>query len=406
MRLGKPIRREDYWITKDGGRRLIAWSSSIVNNEGVLEYIVVTGIDVTERQQATEDARDQAATVKALLESASQAVLAHDRTGRLKLANAAAETMFGYGHEELLAASIDSLLPLTLSGESGRRRTDWLAWPWNREIEAGLELTGRRKDGSEFPVAISVSHLETRDGTLGVTFVLDVSERKKTEATLLRNHQELQHLAARLLSVQEAETKLIARDLHDDLSQKLAALGMEASVLAKSLPKSSDSLKDRVRNLGQKTSDLSDEVHRLARRLHPAILDDLGLEAALREECLDFSRRSGIPVQFRATDVPRAVPADVALCLFRGGQEALRNIGKHAGAQDVRFVLARHESNLALMIEDAGFGFKPEEARGRGGLGLISMEERARLVNGEFFIRSQPGQGTEIEVHVPLKPGP
>jgi len=110
-------------------------------------------------------------------------------------------------------------------------------------------------------------------------------------------------------------------------------------------------------------------------------------------------------VQFQAQDVPRAVTDDVALCLFRVAQEALRNIGKHAGARDVQFVLARHESDLVLMIEDAGTGFNTEDARGRGGLGLISMEERARLVNGEFSIRSVPGKGTEIEVHVPLKSG-
>ena len=405
IRGGAIIRREDYWITKDGQRRLIAWSSSTVRFDGALEYMVATGIDVTERQQAREEAQEKGATVQALLESASQAVMAHDVLGRIKLVNASAGTMFGYSREELMTLTIESLLPQALRPQHKRDRVNWFESPETREMGAGLDLLGRRKDGSEFPVAISLSHIETKGGPFGVCFVLDITGRKKAQAALLKNKQELQQLTARLLSIQEAETELLARDLHDDLSQKLAALGMEASVLAKSLPKSSDSPKDRIRDLGKKISDLSDEVHRLSRRLHPAILEDLGLEAALREECLDFSRRSGIPVEFRATDVPRAVSADVALCLFRIGQEALRNIGKHAGARDVRFVLARHESNLALLIEDAGSGFNPEEIRGRGGLGLISMEERARLVNGEFFIRSQPGQGTEIEVHVPLKSG-
>src|SRR5208282_5266946 len=164
------------------------------------------------------------------------------------------ETMFGYGREELLALAIGSLLPQTQRGDNLRRRTDWLAAPWTRETETSLELTARRKDGSEFPVAISVSHLETKDGPLGVTFVLDISERRKTEAALLQNQQELQRLTARLLAIQEAETQLIARDLHDDLSQKLAALGMEASALAKAPPRSPDSLKGRIRDLAQKIS--------------------------------------------------------------------------------------------------------------------------------------------------------
>jgi len=196
---------------------------------------------------------------------------------------------------------------------------------------------------------------------------------------------------------------LLARDLHDDLSQKLAVLGMEASTLSKSTGASPALLAVQIRDLGHKISVLSDDVHRMSRQLHPAILDDLGLEAALREECLSFSQRLGIPVHFQAEDMPRSLNGDVALCLFRVGQESLRNIAKHADAKEVRMLLARHKSDLVLLVEDLGNGFNVEEARGQGGLGLISMEERVRLVNGDFSIRSQPGKGTEIEVHVPLK---
>ncbi|HTR37922.1 MAG TPA: chemotaxis protein CheB [Bryobacteraceae bacterium] len=402
IRGGAPNRREDNWVTKDGRKRLIAWSSSKVVRNNSLEYVVATGIDLTERQEAKEEAQEKEATVQALLESAAQAILAHDREGRIVLVNASAATMFGYSRQGLLQMSVESLLPGNLREQHARQRRGWSAAPQNRPMGNGLELSGRRKDGSDFPVEVTLSHIETKDGPLGVSIISDITERKKARAALLKSQEELRDLAGRLLLIQETETKLIARDLHDDLSQKLAALGMQASSLAKAPPEPPDVLNERIRDLGQKIGGLSEDVHRMSRRLHPAILDDLGLEAALREECLSFSQRCGIAVQFQANEVPRALPSDVALCLFRVAQEALRNIEKHSNAGEVHMVLARHGPEVALVIEDRGDGFQVAEARGRGGLGLISMEERVRLVNGEFSIRSEPGKGTEIEVHVPL----
>lgn len=393
VRRGTPNRREYYWLAKDGGRRLIAWSNSIARGELDVEYIVATGIDVTERQEAKEQAR-------ALMESAPQAVLGHREKGRITLANSAAETMFGYSRQELTRLTIDELLPRNRRREHARHRAGWSSNPEVRPMGLGLDTNGRRKDGSEFPVKVGLSHIETKEGMLAVSIVSDLTDREKAETALIKYRREL---TARLLSIQEAETRLLARELHDDLTQKLAALGMETSALAKSATRSPASLAGRIRDLGQKISGLSDDIHRMSRRLHPAILDDLGLEAALREECLSSSRRLGIPVQFQADGVPRSLPGDVALCLFRVAQESLSNIAKHAKAKDVRMILARHDSELVLLVEDAGRGFNIDEVRGKGGLGLVSMEERVRLVHGDFSISSHPGKGTEIEVHVPLK---
>jgi len=140
----------------------------------------------------------------------------------------------------------------------------------------------------------------------------------------------------------------------------------------------------------------------MSRRLHPAILGDLGLEAALQEECDSFSQQTGIPVEFHARYVPRRLPEDIALCLYRVAQESLRNIRRHAQAVDVRLFLASDGEVVTLSIEDSGDGFDLEEVRGKGGLGLISMEERARLVNGILKMSSQPGVGTRVEVRLPL----
>jgi signal transduction histidine kinase len=147
---------------------------------------------------------------------------------------------------------------------------------------------------------------------------------------------------------------------------------------------------------------LAKDIHRISHQLHPAILDDLGLAAALKNECVAFSEQYGIRTQFDPDNVPRTIPHDISLCLYRVAQECLRNISKHAQASEVRVTLNRGRDEIAMEIADAGDGFELENIKGKGGLGLISMEERIRLVNGAFSIRSEPGKGTLVKVRVPL----
>jgi signal transduction histidine kinase len=238
---------------------------------------------------------------------------------------------------------------------------------------------------------------------------VDVTEREEAQAqardsnaALLQYQSELQGLTARLLGVQEASNKDIARELHDDLSQKLAALGLEVSTLLHASVQSPHSLPERIRAISARINGMADNVHAMSRRLHPAILDELGLEAALKEECLGFSAQLGIPAQFESMGVATPLPEDVSLCLYRVTQESLRNIAKHAKATNVRIVLSGNKEGITLRIEDTGNGFDLNEVKGKGGLGLISMEERARLVSGKLTIKSQVGKGTMVELFVPL----
>jgi PAS domain S-box-containing protein len=232
--------------------------------------------------------------------------------------------------------------------------------------------------------------------------VMDVTDRKQAEVAALCYQQELQMLTARLIEAQETESKYLARELHDDFSQNLSVLGIDIAALAHAPPQSSEALAGRLLNFTEVISTLAKDIHRISRQLHPAILDDLGLAAALRNECIAFSEKYGIPAEFVCTHIPPDLADTVSLCLYRVTQESLRNVGKHAGATGVRVILTGSPDEVSLIVEDLGDGFDLETIKGRRGLGLVSMEERVRLVKGKLSIQSQPGKGTCVEVKVPL----
>jgi signal transduction histidine kinase len=259
----------------------------------------------------------------------------------------------------------------------------------------GMELMGRRKDGTEFPIDVGLSSVDNAHGPLAVAFVEDV--------TLLRKAtEELRALTARLISLQESNNRVLARELHDDFTQKLAALSMDVTTLAKQQPTSADALRKSLSHVAEQIGKAAAEIHQFSRQLHPSVLEDLGLPAALRAECAAFSEQHTTPCEFIAETVPDSIPEDIALCLYRVAQEALRNVGKHAEAERVEVRLTGSDEEIGLAVVDFGNGFDLDKVKTARGLGLASMEERARMVNGQFSISSQEGLGTSVVVRVPL----
>lgn len=239
-----------------------------------------------------------------------------------------------------------------------------------------------------------------------------VAERKRAEEALrerkmaLRESQvELQELAGKLLTALEEERRRLARELHDDLTQRLAVLAIEAGKLEQQFQGATDPLPERLRYMKEQIVRLSADVHMISRQLHPSILDDLGLVSAMESECASFAQREGITVKYDPQNVPATLPRDVALCIYRVTQEALRNIAKHARTKEAYVSLAGTDNGILLSIRDNGIGFDPGQLHGKAGLGLASMEERVRLVQGDIFVTSEPRQGTVIEVRVPLRRG-
>jgi signal transduction histidine kinase len=263
------------------------------------------------------------------------------------------------------------------------------------------------------PITKLVDQLKAseRTGTLRSDFVTNSPAQEvnllaealnRAAEAIRRSHDELQALAGRLLSAKEEENRRLARELHDVVSQRLAVLGMEFSAVQQQLASSSPLVSGRLGSMAEEVGRVAKDIHQLSRQMHPSILDDLGLTSALRAECAAFSKQHGIAAELVPSEIPDALPGEIALSLYRIVQESLWNVAKHAHAHQVRLSVAQADGELLLSVEDDGKGFDPEQVKGQGGLGLVSMEERVRLVNGRFSIQSHPGNGTRVEVRVPV----
>ncbi len=223
----------------------------------------------------------------------------------------------------------------------------------------------------------------------------DITERKQVEA-------ERDRLRVALLTAQEDAARQIARELHDDVAQRLALLSMEIGKTA-ARRSEAEELITELRSHQAKVLDISKSIRQISHQMHPAILDDLGLSAALESMCLDLQRVEGTRVHFEARDIPDDLDPALESCLFRVCQESLRNVSKHAKADNVTVVLACAGELLQLEILDFGVGFDFTEQR--PGLGTYSIQERLRMVNGAVSIQSELGHGTRVIARVPLKGG-
>jgi signal transduction histidine kinase/ABC-type uncharacterized transport system substrate-binding protein len=225
---------------------------------------------------------------------------------------------------------------------------------------------------------------------------IDITERRRGE-------DEARDLNGRLITAHEDERTRLAHALHDDVTQRLALLAIDAGQKEKGLGDTVAAL--AMRSIRHDLVQLSEDVHALSYALHPAILEDLGLMAALRAECARFGAMEGIPTRFRATcNVDEPAPA-LSLCLYRVAQEALRNVARHSGASSVEAELRTTGNKLELVVEDNGVGFDPTRKQARPSLGLAGMRQRLFLVDGELLINSAPGNGTIILARAPLTRG-
>jgi signal transduction histidine kinase len=223
--------------------------------------------------------------------------------------------------------------------------------------------------------------------------VQDITERKRTE-------EALSSVSRRLIEAQEQERARIARELHDDWSQRMALLQIRLEQFEQDMVGLSSQAIQQLRQIAGVAAEVSSSIHNLSHQLHPSKLDTLGLVASLEGLCREFSQHH-LQVQFVHHDIPGQIPKDVTLCLFRIVQEALQNVVKHSRAAEAKVELSGHSDGIDLCVSDSGAGFSPESAQGVSGLGLVSMRERLWLVAGQLSVESEPLHGTQIRVRIP-----
>jgi PAS domain S-box-containing protein len=233
-------------------------------------------------------------------------------------------------------------------------------------------------------------------GYIGVA--IDVTERKLTE-------EALRDVSRKLVAVQEEERERIARDLHDDINQRLAMLSVEIDQLRGNPVDSPAELRNRLSDVRERLSDISTEVQAISHHLHSPHLEYLGVVAAMRSFCREFSIRQRVEIDFMNDDIPGPVSPEVSLCLFRVLQEAVHNAAQHSKVRHFEVTLRYLTDQLGLTVSDRGVGFDTATILDKAGLGLISMRERVRLVNGTFAVDSKPMSGTTVFVRVPVGPG-
>src|ERR1044072_8659357 len=335
-------------------------------------------------------------------------------------------------HEERLRLllEITNILPWEADAESGRftyigePAVRMLGYPVERWYEAGfwasrvhpddlMRAAAERLNNSKTQDSYDLEYrMITRDGrTVWLQdivsvirrggqpiiirgFLIDITERKRTEEALV-------NLSGRLINAQEEERKRIARELHDDLNQRMALLSIELEQLSQRMQKPRN-LRPLVHRLQTKAQEISAEIHRLSYRLHPSKLDHLGLAAAVESLCEELSKSGKLKIEFHQKGCPAGIAIDVRLCVFRIAQESLRNCIKHSSALRARVVLEKTEGAVRVSVSDDGRGFDTESDAMKKGLGFTSMRERLRLVGGRLRILSRPAKGTRIEISAPL----
>ncbi len=382
--------RYDYKIlTRDGEERWVDFSAAMIQYEGK-PAVLASAFDVTAAKRSEHESRERTAYLQALLSNSPLGIVVMDADHRVQLCNRAFEEMFLYSQNELAGKNLDHFVAPHIEE----------AAEFTRRIQSGQSVhatTQRcRKDGSRVDVELHGVPMFLDGRLVGCYGIYqDITERIKAE-------ESLRNLTFRVMRIQEEERARIARELHDDISQRLGVLTFQLDqVLQDSLEAESPSGRQLI-TLSKIAHQLCGDIQHLTRHLHPSHVEIVGLVSAVSGFCAEYARQNGFEVEFAHSLVPEALPQEVKLCLYRVAQEAIRNAQKHSGCRRVRVELTGAPEAIQLCVSDAGKGFEPASARGFDGLGLVSMTERVKSLGGQLRIQSRPGDGTSLEASIPL----
>lgn len=356
--------------------------------------------DITERKLAETALRESEAKYRTLVDLLPYGVQENDITGRIRFANPALERFQGYPPSDLVGRYIQDLLA---NDRERRRLRGYLRFLAGKQPLPQTYFTkNRRADGTVADIQVDWAYHRDGHGRVQgfISVITDITQRKQAEIMLKESTQRLQALSRRLLSVQEEERRMLARELHDDFGQQLAAFKLNLGLLSRGMRDEME--QRRIADCLDITNHLLERLRDIARDLRPSVLDDLGLAAALHWHARRQAERSGCEVTILDRFTP--LSSDIETAVFRIVQEAVNNAIRHGGARHITVTAEVVDQSFALAIQDDGSGFdlKTVSRKPDAGLGLNSMRERAELLDGQFALTSQAGIGTRVEVFIPL----
>ena len=352
--------------------------------------------DITERKRDEERLRASEQRFRLMAESTADL-----------LVEVQSELLEWYGDVDGLLGYEPGEFPRTISG--------WLSAVHPDDVDrvkaavAASEASGRFsascrircKDGSYRDWEGRGTSFRRPDGQrVGIGAVTDVTEREALSRARRQAELRLQELTTSLFTAQEDERRRLAREFHDAFGQQIAAVSIQLGSLRQLHPELSMDLRSELAGIQDQVVELANDLRRVSHELHPAVLEQLGLEAALRVHCGTLDALEPIDIDFRGDGCPAQLPRNTAICIFRVAQTALRNVIRHSGARKASVWLRGRDGSLELGVEDDGIGFDVAETKRTGGLGVVSMEERVRPLGGHLEIKSTPGRGTQVVARV------
>jgi PAS domain S-box-containing protein len=381
-------------VTKQGEVRWIRSSAWPILDPASGRPVGLLGAaqDITERKRAEEARRESEERLQRFFEAAFEGLVLHE-DGKILDANAPFAAMFGYELSEVIGRDV-----LDFATPQHRERVRTAIREGREQPYEGLAL---RKDGTTFPVELRGKNLRADGRSLRVTALRDITKRKQAEKQLRHYAERLEALSRRLLEVQEAERRHLARELHDEVGQSLTGLQLALKAGADLPPGQRAEGLARAQRL---VAELMGQLRDLSQALRPTMLDDLGLLPALLWHFGRYTAQTAVRVAFEHHGLGGRFPPAVETAAYRIVQEALTNVARHARAGEASVAVWHDGGRLRLRVEDRGAGFDPEAVRARGaGCGLSGMRERAALLGGRLTVKSTPGAGTCLTAELPLE---
>ena len=389
-------------VLRDGSIGWQQWvNHAIPSADGKILELQAIGRDITERKRAEQALLESNERNQAILRALPDLMFLQNKEGVYLDYYSRDRQDLLVPPESFLGKNISEVLPPELAERIMASFKQLDGTVETQVLEYSLEIADEER------------HFEARivsaEGDKVLTIVRNVTESRRdadalrnSEEKLLVSNRQSRELAARLITAQESERRRISLLLHDDLSQNIAAMSMAISRIKRKPPASNELMVAELDQLGAQTNELNTQIRKLSHQLHPDVLEHLGLVAALEAEVAEFGHNERIKLEFNAEIKSEHIPLDVSVCLYRVAIEALRNVSRHSGASSASVALAEDDVCFTLEVSDSGQGFDVERAKRGSGLGLISAEERVKLLQGSFLVRSKPEGGTVLLARIPL----